>query len=323
MLTQNNLLQILQGAVRVWEENSEFCFSRFTRKQEALLSRLGFSPRERSCAGMRLEFTTQGGIIAFDYTVSPGSTREYYGIELSLDGLPVHHVYHETVPHAGHFSYSIPPSETPVRVTVYFPHSVQLRISNLTLPADYAPHRRRGKYLAFGDSITQGHDAAHPNQSYTNLLADALDMELLNQAVGNGRFCPEKPDPELPFLPDLITVAYGTNDWDFETLNSDAPAAFLKTLTELYPNTPIVLMLPIWRAEHMQLRGKWNLAQGREFLKHCAQSFPQVRVIDCSNFVPPLPEYFYDGTVHPNDMGYLYFAHALIQTIRDAVQPVS
>jgi len=200
-------------------------------------------------------------------------------------------------------------------VCVYIPNLAQLRIRNLILPTDAEACPRKRNYLALGDSITQGYDALHPNQSYANLLADALDAHVLNQAIGGDVFCPENLDPALPFQPDLITVAYGTNDWGTCALREDTVRAYLDKLTGLYPGVPVFLLLPIWRSVEEEVREGISLQQGRELIARCAEKHDSIRVIDCSRFVPHLAQYFYDEVLHPNDMGFLYYAGALEQAI--------
>lgn len=313
-MTMVTLKSIATGAVRIWEEDGWFRFSRFTRYQEELLQQRGFAPREQAGAGMRLEFLTRGGRLAFDYEVHPGSGRDYWGIEIAHDGLGMVHLQGK-VPDSGHVSHQIPPLEREIRVTVYFPNLAALRIRNLQLPEDAAPYTRQKKYLALGDSITQGYDAAHPNQAYVNLLADAWDAQVLNQAIGGDVFCPENLDPALDFAPDIITVAYGTNDWSKEVLQNGAAKAYLDKLTGLYPGVPVFVLLPLWRAVENELRDGITLQQGRELLSSWAENRENVFVIDCHHFIPFLPEYFYDGVLHPNDMGYLYYARALEKAV--------
>ena len=314
MVTLEMLKGITTGAVRIWEEDGWFRFSRFTRYQEELLQQRGFAPREQAGAGMRLEFLTRGGRLAFDYEVHPGSGRDYWGIEIAHDGLGMVHLQGK-VPDSGHVSHQIPPLEREIRVTVYFPNLAALRIRNLQLPEDAAPYTRQKKYLALGDSITQGYDAAHPNQTYVNLLADAWDAQVLNQAIGGDVFCPENLDPALDFAPDIITVAYGTNDWTLQVLQSGAAKAYLDKLTGLYPGVPVFVLLPLWREVENELRSGITLQQGRELLSSWAENRENVFVIDCHHFIPFLPEYFYDGVLHPNDMGYLYYARALEKAV--------
>ena len=316
MLTLDQIKAITAGALRIWEENGMFCFSRFTPAQEELLRQRDFHPKEGATSAMRLEFTTRGGTLSFDYQVDPGCERDYYGIEITVDGLGMYHLYKQTLPDAGQVCYTVPASEKPVKVAVYFPNLACLRIGNVCLPEDHAPCRRSRKYLALGDSITQGYDATHPNQCYVNLLADALDAEVLDQAIGGDVFFAGNLDPQLPFAPDFITVAYGTNDWNRSVLISDAVGEYVDTLAKIYPHKPIFLLLPIWRAIETELRQGVTLAQGREFIAKAAQGHPNVHVVDCTRFVPFLPEYFYDGVLHPNDLGFLYYAKALEQAIR-------
>lgn len=313
-MTMVTLKSIATGAVRIWEEDGWFHFSRFTRYQEELLQQRGFAPREQAGAGMRLEFLTRGGRLTFDYEAHPGSGRDYWGIEIAHDGLGMVHLQGK-VPDSGHVSHQIPPLEREIRVTVYFPNLAALRIRNLQLPEDAAPYTRQKKYLALGDSITQGYDAAHPNQTYVNLLADAWDAQVLNQAIGGDVFCPENLDPALDFAPDIITMAYGTNDWTLQVLQSGAAKAYLDKLTGLYPGVPVFVLLPLWRAVENELRDGITLQQGRELLSSWAENRENVFVIDCHHFIPFLPEYFYDGVLHPNDMGYLYYARALEKAV--------
>lgn len=315
MVSMEQLKTMTTGAVRIWEENGWFLFSRFTRLQEEILRRRDFAPRERASAGMRLEFTTRGGELAFDYEMHPGSGREYCGLEVAEDGLGMHHVYYDRVPQEGHLRYDVARREREVRVTVYFPNLAELRIQNLQLPEDTAPYARQRKYLALGDSITQGYDAAHPNQTYVNLLADAWDAQVLNQAIGGDVFCPENLDPALPFTPDVITVAYGTNDWRREVLCSGTAKDYLNKLTDLYPGVPVFVLLPLWREIENDVLGGITLQQGRELLAGWTEGRENVYLIDCHHFVPFLPEYFYDGILHPNDMGYLCYAHALEKAV--------
>ena len=316
MVTLEMLKGITTGAVRIWEAEGWFCFSRFTQYQEELLQKRGFAPREQASAGMRLEFVTKGGQLAFDFAIRPGSGRDYWGIEIAEAGLGMRHIQ-GSVPDSGSVFYQIPLRERETRVTVYFPNLAALRIRNLQLPEDAAPYARQKKYLALGDSITQGYDAAHPNQTSVNLLADAWDAQVLNQAIGGDVFCPENLDPALEFAPDIITVAYGTNDWTLQVLQSGAAGTYLDKLTGLYPGVPVFVLLPLWREVENELRGGITLQQGRELLAGWAENRENVSIIDCHHFIPFLPEYFYDGVLHPNDMGYLYYARAVEKAVAD------
>ena len=85
----------------------------------------------------------------------------------------------------------------------------------------------------------------------------------------------------------------------------------------LYPGVPVFVLLPIWRQIEEELRDGITLQQGRELLSGWAEGRENVFVIDCHRFVPFLAEYFYDGVLHPNDMGYLYYAQAVEKAVAE------
>jgi len=64
-----------------------------------------------------------------------------------------------------------------------------------------------------GDSITQGYTTVFPSLTYSNVYARERNANCVNQGIGAALFDKENLDPELPFSPDKVFVAYGTNDW--------------------------------------------------------------------------------------------------------------
>ena len=107
------------------------------------------------------------------------------------------------------------------------------------------------KLLLFGDSITQGYDSADPARSYASRLTDALCAEGINKGIGGERFYPALATLRDDFLPDYITVAYGTNDWSSsapEVFQTDC-RAFYENLRALYPDVKIFAMRPLWRPD--------------------------------------------------------------------------
>ena len=84
-----------------------------------------------------------------------------------------------------------------------------------------------------GDSITQGMDARGPASAYAVQLARVLDVELLNQGVGGHIFDLDALDDELPYHPDIITIAYGTNDWSRDTTREEISSRVERYLTRL------------------------------------------------------------------------------------------
>lgn len=71
----------------------------------------------------------------------------------------------------------------------------------------------------------------------------------VSQAIGGDQFFSEQIDPEIPFDPDVITVAYGTNDWAIqkdEKCIANAEKYFAR-LREIYPDKHIIYFQPIYR----------------------------------------------------------------------------
>jgi hypothetical protein len=80
-----------------------------------------------------------------------------------------------------HFYFELPMLQHPVRLTVYLPQLVQIKLFNLEVSpgagVEKAPRFPRN-LLCLGDSITQGMEAVHPSFSYPVLLSRFLNMNL-------------------------------------------------------------------------------------------------------------------------------------------------
>lgn len=90
------------------------------------------------------------------------------------------------------------------------------------------PYRYKMKILSYGDSITQGYDALFPSYSYINRFSMYLDAFIYNKAIGGDIFRPALIERKN-FKPDIVTIAYGTNDWSKCT-----KADFMSFLTTLH-----------------------------------------------------------------------------------------
>ena len=316
MLTCSQLQSIITGAVWVREIDGWLVPSRFSDLQNERLKTDWKAPYLPTAAGMKLEFTTtEGGAVSFAYHAVRGSVYDCFGVELAINGTTVHHIYSDVLPESGAFFYEIPPQEKAARITVYLPNVATIRMKDVSIPADFVPYRRSKKILCLGDSITQGAWTRYPRNSYVNRLGDALEAEVLNQGICGDYFSESRLDEALPFVPDLITVAYGTNDWGGGGLLTDAPKKYLDKLVSLYGDTPVFLLLPIWRHdEETEYHGQ-TLEEGRRILAELAASYDSVRAIDCHFFVPPEERYFWDKKLHPNDDGFLLYAQALLKEI--------
>ncbi len=123
--------------------------------------------------------------------------------------------------------------------------------------------KRKAKYIALGDSITHGVGQGSASYlTYPFQLAQALDLELFNLAVGGAQVSPITADMVKDFSNvELITVLVGYNDWNAP--NADLAifkAKYEQLLTSLvrhHPNSKIYCITPLFtkreKAQHSTL----------------------------------------------------------------------
>ena len=316
MLTKEELMKVSYGALRIVEQDGYYFLRRFTEAQEEVIVPRLDMRRNDSAAGMRLEFTTCGGDLSFDYSAVKATGRNFHCFDIAVDGVLMFHFEEREHTKQGSIAFAVPRCEKPVTVTVYFSCYSSMGLKNVRLPEDYVPTARQLKLLALGDSITHGSDASYPSLSYANQLADHFAANMLNQAIGGDYFLDENLDPELPFAPDVITVAYGTNDWRRGSLIDNKMAVdYLNKLTAIYPDKPVFLLLPIYRMDENEEKHGITLQNVRDRLAELGEKYPNVHVIDCKKFVPWLPGFFHDGYLHPNELGYLHYANKVVASM--------
>ena len=207
------------------------------------------------------------------------------------------------------------------RVTVYFPWSAQTVVSEVHLSdgASIIPVKKKCKLLCFGDSITQGYTSRYTSLSYVNQTARALDAEVVNQGIGGYYFNEATIESSIvSYQPDVITVAYGTNDWrkhPRDVFFSDVKA-FFENLEKTYPNIPKIVVTPIWRKNHDAQTDFSSMDEVREGIRLAAQVCTGVTVVDGLGLVPQDVEYFGDYGCHPNGRGFACFFQNLWAQIK-------
>ena len=192
------------------------------------------------------------------------------------------------------------------------------RISNVTLEEgasfSNAPAQKH-KILFIGDSITHGSTSVHASMTYAHQVARELDAEIVNQGIGGERFNPIAVDTELNFTPDLISVAYGTNNWSHDPSHSymvGLTNGHLAALRDYYPNTPIAVILPIWRADHtLTTKQVGSFECMIELVREAALRFGAT-VIDGRTLVPNVKGVYADARLHPNEFGFQFYAENLL-----------
>ena len=320
-LTLSQLRSITLGALDISREGDAFFFHRMSEQQADAFTRQSpeLGPRASAPSGVRFDFYTDAAEVAVRYRLGPHiSDRAYFGLDALVNGTLA---AHEGAPsytdgQEGTLHVHLDGQENHVQIFLSAVTPSSVLSVTVTDGAVIRPYKPRRRILMHGDSITQGYDTYYPSACYANRLALYYDAEIINQAIGGACFDPNTPAYAGDHF-DFITVAYGTNDWTLQVLQSGAAGEYLDKLTMLYPGVPVFVLLPLWREVENELRGGITLQQGRELLAGWAENRENVSIIDCHHFIPFLPEYFYDGVLHPNDMGYLYYARAVEKAVAD------
>lgn len=327
ILTLEQIRGISHGAVRVEQQNDSVRFFRFTEAQQEaylLASPDDFYKKTSATAGVRLCFTTDSGFLRLSYRMTKASSRPFGWFDVYENGVLVAHFGGETVqPLEGCDEVLLSDGEK--KVEIYFPWSAAGEILSLELGdgASVRPVKKKLSMLAFGDSITQGYDAIYPSLSYQNRVSDLLDASCINKGIGGERFFPELLDSPEDVKPDLITVAYGTNDWskrDPVTYEQKC-RGFFSALTSRYPDAKIVVITPIWRADNTKQTPFGAPLWGAvKLIERICAEFCGVSVIHAGTFTPRLGEFYSDGYLHPNDLGFACYTEKLYPAIVQAME---
>ncbi len=304
--------QIFRGIVGHSFENG-LRLHRLTERQIAHLDAASeaWGVRARCTAGVRLVVRTDAESVELVGRVLPGA-RSYAGIDVEVDGKSVAAHRLEAGPETLALSLAGFEEKKIREWDVTFPQSAILEIDALNVPegtvvepVDRPSHR----LLCLGDSITQGMDALGPASAYPLQLARMLNADLLNQGVGGHIFDADALDPELPYHPNLVTIAYGTNDWGRELTVDEISKqvnAYLRVLLPSVEGADVVVVTPIWRKTGQEVRAGGNLTAFSRVIRDNASGLG-VRVVDGLGLVPHRPDLLPDGT-HPNDEGFLHYA---------------
>ncbi len=326
-LTLNQIKSITFGAVSVYENGGFIIFERFTEKQKECYKKyrtLSLRNKVNTTASVKISFKSDTEFLKFDYILDYASSREYAFFDVLVNGEMVYSTGTD----------KIDTTEKVLKVNfergekdieIYFPWSMRAKIKNFEISdnASIIPEKNSKTMIAYGDSITQGYDSVHPSIAYINKIAKFFDANLYNKAIGGDTFFPELIEAKDGFIPDIVTVAYGTNDW----LACDKgefvfnTKTFFELLYDNYKSSKIYVITPIWKkAEEDGTKSTVDMsfAELRLFIKNTAKEYENITVIDGEDLVPHDVKCFADEVVlHPNDKGFKFYAENLIKAINE------
>ncbi|MDR0878588.1 MAG: SGNH/GDSL hydrolase family protein [Treponema sp.] len=214
------------------------------------------------------------------------------------------------------------PSHKKCEVKIFFPVIFDMYIKDLEINGVVERLQTKEHILCLGDSITQGFSAGNPSRNYVALLADKLNVDVINQGIGGYVYRSESLTGLENFKkqfgePKFITVAYGTNDWYYKIPEKEFrenAADYYKHLTGIFPSTPIYIITPIWRGDtELDLQGKMPFENIANIIEQEASAFPSIKIIDGMKLVPHDFKYFSDVYLHPNAEAFSIMTNNLIK----------
>ena len=323
-LSFDDIKRISFGAIDISEKEDGIHFSRCTEKQIDVWYSVSefLGNGSRATTGIKLDFMTDSAY--FEFSVSDGNRFELY-----IDGLLRRCYFMDELRERGESArFEIcdplgkPYAEGEMhRVTLYFPcHCRGGSLGHVALEdgARIEPYRHAMKMLFIGDSITQGWDSGYDSMGYAPRVAGFFDAESINQGIGGSFFNADAFD-SFDFDPDVIIVAYGSNDWGKRS-SADELTAHAKAHLSLIKNSfggegkKLFAISPIWR-DDAKPRAMGDFTVCREAVIKAIESEGFIH-IDGLSLVPPCPELYSDKYLHPNALGFSFYSENLIKQLQ-------
>lgn len=327
-LNLEQITKITLGAVSVKEDKGVFSFYRFSPEEAKATDQ----SNAKCTAGIELNFQTDATALNLSVDILREDTpRSFFAVDVFCDGEFAGSIqnikdedcvgdYANEEYTIGSFdgNFDFPSDEKNIRIVL--PHSKICRITDIELAnaTFIKPVKKSKLMLAFGDSITQGYDSLHPVNTYAMRLSAALDAELINKGIGGECFKREIAETAEIIDADLITVAYGINDYTVYTQEEFTKncKGFISVLAQKYKNTPIYVITPIWTT----LRGKkykfGDVADVDRIISNICADFDNIKVVHGWDLVPHEEKHFGDLYLHPNDNGFEHYFKNLIKEIQ-------
>ncbi len=313
--------------MQICEESDGIHFCRFMESQRPALSSVRFADQKfQASAGIRMEFETDADSVELEFHLSEGSSREWYYFDAAMDGKPCLHQGSESLHEKPETTLVLRTDRKMHRFCVSFPNLACAVLKSAALDGGkiLRPVKRPGRMLCFGDSITQGYDARHPSLDYAERIADAFNLELVNQAVGGDCFNPELLKNCGNPAPDCIIAAYGTNDWECSTGEElvNNSRLFFRELAGLFPRIPIFVVLPIWRIDCEKTSQAGSFHDLEKLIRRSCPETPCFHFTGGVDSVPHRKELFSPDGLHPNDSGSRCLADSLFQAMNPVLSGI-
>ena len=282
-------------------------------------------------AGVRLELTGDAAEIEVDYATEQAAFGYLGGGEggefTVWDGEEVL----ASVPgDVGEGTVRLPGPAGRPRLVVHLPERMMPTVREVRAVGAGAiePGPALPRWVAYGDSITEGWTVSSPGRSWSMLAARRHGLDVTNMGYSGSARGEIPSAEEIAALPaDVITLAHGTNCWTRIPFSvgmfREGLIAFLDIVRQGHPETPIVAVSPITRpdAESTPNRLGTTLVDLRSVFETVVReriSGGDPRLTLVEGFPLVTPDQLDDG-IHPGDAGHAAMAAAIGPAVSAAV----
>jgi lysophospholipase L1-like esterase len=283
----------------------------------------------QSPSGGRIRFRTNTSILAIrlEYPEPPSMKNMHAfgqtGVDLYADG-----VYRGTATadrdakpgKTSEYTYFKDQPRIDREITLYLPLYMPVKVLGIGLDAE--AHVQPAKPFAvsepvvfYGTSITQGGCASRPGMSYQAILGRMLNLDFVNLGFsGNGKGEPELARAVASINASCFVLDFAQNNPTVDSL-TQVYAPFLEIIRSTHPETPVLLITPIYAAHESWSRDA-RLEDMRELIrqvaaKRIAAGDRHLEIIEGTDLLgPSRGDGLVDGT-HPNDLGFQWMAEGL------------
>ncbi len=323
-LTFEQIKSVIHGAARIFEQDGAVVALRLTEEQTEFYSfKKDMYEKSAATAGVHLDFMTDSRKLKIVFDACHADGVSYFSHNIYIDGahaLSIENDLNQTSEQHMTVTATLSMKGTEKRVSVYMPWTACSKIVSVELDdgATLTPVVHKRKMIMYGDSITHGSWAKDASSLYTTRLCHMLDADGINKGLGGDVMRKGFSAIADSLQPDIVTVAYGTNDWSSKHSAEevfDDSKQFYSDLSANYPNAKIFVISPIWRGNADIIKATGSLESHRENLRRAAEGLPNVIFINAFDFVPHEPQMYIEDMLHPSDLGFEHYAKKLFAAI--------
>ena len=215
-------------------------------------------------------------------------------------------------------------------IELWLPQFGRFRLRSLELSdgASVVPYKEaRRRWVTYGSSITQCRAAASPSQTWPGVVARGLDVHLTCLGYGGQCHLDSMIARMMRDLPaEYLSMCVGINIYGANSLNerSFRPGivGFVKTVREKHPETPFVVMSPIYSPPREEVENKvgFTLRAMREEVRAAVESLrahgdTNVHYADGLEVFGANLGHLLPDALHPNAEGYKVMGRNFLQTV--------